>query len=281
MLSEQNKQTFLSFLCIAFLVLTAAVAAYSGSHNGPEVIQPVQPPGDHQSQETRNYQYGARKSADLTRPTMDIKCDPYCTANNSNQEIGKEQFPTMLAKFSEDPIELITAIIAFANIVLAILICVQIRDGRKSSERQLRAYVGVEVSKEDKQSFNPGGNTTVILMIANRGATPAYKLKIASMIEIHDVPLIASLDAMPDGSHSITLGPSSTTKTLAIFERALNDGEQDAIIGERKAIYIWGRVTYTDAFGNDRFTNWRMEWAFQPGGGTHGIVSCPEGNDAD
>jgi hypothetical protein len=283
MLNAEQKQTSLAILSILVLIAVAWTAAFYGSYEGPNIIQSIQPPRDHQSYETKGNQYNSNKLSKLSAEhslSIEIKCDPNCVANNPNQEIGQEQFSAMLAKFREDPIELITAIIAIANIVLSILIFVEIGDGRRSSERQLRAYVGVEVSRKDTPIFDPNKNITVILKITNRGSTPAYKLKIASFIQIHKVPLTETLRGVPDTAHSITLGPSASTKTMAVFMRPLTEGEKTAILDENSSIYIWGKITYTDAFGSDRFTGWKMEWAFRSDG-THAIVSCADGNEAD
>ncbi|MDB0544568.1 hypothetical protein LBW62_25345, partial [Ralstonia solanacearum] len=60
-------------------------------------------------------------------------------------------------------------------------------------------------------------------------------------------------------------GPGQSRILSAIVEDFVPDDEVDAIkSGSARALYVWGRVTYEDAFGESRYTNYCQALTWQP-----------------
>jgi hypothetical protein len=61
------------------------------------------------------------------------------------------------------------------------------------------------------------------------------------------------------------IGPGQTRILSAMIEEFVPDDEVDAIkAGTGRALYIWGRVTYEDAFGELWYTHFCQALTWQP-----------------
>jgi hypothetical protein len=121
--------------------------------------------------------------------------------------------------------------------------------------RDLRAYVGVSRIKLDISNMQtPEG----LVEIQNFGKTPAYKVRHWTAIGIQPYPPNEGLPELP-----VTAKSSVTT----IFPQIKNLGHvalkkplpQGITPGTRElTVYVYGRISYEDAFKNDRYSNFRF-----------------------
>jgi hypothetical protein len=148
-----------------------------------------------------------------------------------------------------------------------------IESGKVASQRQLRAYVGVDDVLRDEHV--EGGVPRVSIMIKNFGATPAYKLGIAA-----DAQIAFAVDQVPVAtSTSKTLGHLPPGLGLRIPRPAgLSIGtapghEPDTSYSR---IFVYGCIEYVDTFGEPHFTRFRLEE-----GADGKFFACAEGNETD
>jgi hypothetical protein len=131
-------------------------------------------------------------------------------------------------------------------------------------KRQLRAYIGV-VPPTDNQIINrfiPPEKPIVHLAPRNFGLTPAYNALTNSGMNLEPYPLPPAFDyPIEKGTfqpNKITIYPGAfdIAGIIADAGRALTDQEIAAIQdGLHQRLYVWGTVTYDDAFGDHHFTN--------------------------
>jgi hypothetical protein len=147
-----------------------------------------------------------------------------------------------------------------------------------NGRRQLRAYVF-----PDQANLVWGGTakpTAAEIVIKNSGQTPAYRLATTAVISVTDYPLQADLriPLMPD-NHTVV--PPAGSHTLSVTMAQLLTGDQiEAIQKGTQAIYVFGEISYADAFGECRTTGYRF---FYTGGGGDigsrvGLSYLDEGN---
>ena len=183
-----RQQTILTVFFISILVLISFVAAYSGTDQSqtlPQAIQSKHPPGESGGRDTKPYDGNTKYSYEARSISFQIECNPNCSAKNTDNDSNRTTFERAVAKFLEDPIEFIIGVIAVANMILAGLVIIQIRDSRKSSERQLRAYLFTEIT--EKPFFDADREILVVLRLINRGQTPAYKVTSSTIISIDTI----------------------------------------------------------------------------------------------
>jgi hypothetical protein len=151
-----------------------------------------------------------------------------------------------------------------------------LRAMRESSERQLRAYVlpegaGVFDGTMTKPPQPARANIPGIgLILKNSGQTPAYRVvswaQIA-VILVRDEHMALGLPPQPlVEQFSNTLGPGGTFTKSLWFDRPLAANEIGDVANGVRAVYLYGRIEYLDAFKKARFTNFRLRYngAFPP-----------------
>jgi hypothetical protein len=159
------------------LVAVAGWAAYSGSlPQLPQQVEREGPPREQRSEKAN--QAISNEAGNSSTVSLQINCNPNCTANQTYKQSDDSALTRGIQKFTEDPIEAITTVIAIANGAFVILLLVQIADSRRSSERQLRAYVFVEKINIFPYPSAPDRISSVDVVIRNFGNTPAYKATI-------------------------------------------------------------------------------------------------------
>lgn len=127
---------------------------------------------------------------------------------------------------------------------------------RESSERQLRAYVGIEYCEVITRD---GGSTfTVEVRIKNTGATPARDLHHHIAADIF-TSFGERIEFAPPGRNMgvIPLAPGMSY----VLETPIAIGGPTGVPGIdtlRRAIFTWGRVNYWDVFGNEQHMMFRF-----------------------
>jgi hypothetical protein len=170
---------------------------------------------------------------------------------------------------------------------------VQVRESRASAERQLRAYIGVTKShlvvEKDPSANSSSGPFEALelrgtLTVRNSGQTPAYGLNGIGAIRggaEFDTAWIAELKQMKQSAYIIPEGVFEfrTVRKLSELSAEIPDGFE----GEWK--WFWfGRLDYIDAFGTERWVNFRLLLRgdiFRVLGGKPSTHPCEHGNEAN
>jgi hypothetical protein len=148
-------------------------------------------------------------------------------------------------------LEFLTAIGALA---LAALVAVQIRDTRRSSEKQLRAYLSAEPSGVNP--YDSAGEKKILghVVIVNNGFTPA-----------RDIAFVVRMDWSPNPDWRPPSNEPLTKTDIVSQPRArmrIGSGPPklvsviEAGADQVSYLYVWGRIEYRDEFRDRmRFTN--------------------------
>lgn len=119
----------------------------------------------------------------------------------------------------------------------------------RTAKSQLRAYVTVE----DNQINVVGNGIDARIAVINCGQTPAYRLRGWLNVEIHERDSAKDLPIEPidPSTASTVLGPNLKSTVTRSYQPLPIDAAG-------KEICVWGRVEYTDIFGNDHWTEFRV-----------------------
>lgn len=131
---------------------------------------------------------------------------------------------------------------------------------KDTARRQLRAYVHVLAGQIRLVNINQEGmGLDIGIELRNSGQTPAYDF--STWIE---QPVVQVSDAVPftiekpmsdrDG-FSITAPGGSVNLRFVI---PISEDDLSAIRQGEKKVFVWGGTNYTDAFGDERYTRFRM-----------------------
>lgn len=162
-----------------------------------------------------------------------------------------------------------------------------LRHTEVTAERQLRAYIGLEGGH--LKIFSDEGRLQAEIRFKNSGATPAYNTRLRGGMFIAKHPdgeflfrdladhIAPPTVISPGGSFEKT----ESGKTLAQRLADLKDNKE--------IIFVYGYITYDDAFGRPHFTNYRMycggdhpNWLTKRNGIEVGrFAAAAEGNECD
>ena len=190
----------------------------------------------------------------------------------------------------------LAAILSFLSVLLLVW---TVRESRRSAEaairsaaiaedtakRQLRAYVNVFKacavwSKDAHDAFRP---VSIVVYTKNSGQTPANKVTSWAASKSSESPPEYFPRLQDESLESVGLqGPGQINHFT--LERPLVLGVESEISrwsSGKESLYVWGEINYTDAFGADRTTKFRLvmpkEGVRQDGGK---FTSCSQGNEA-
>jgi hypothetical protein len=177
-----------------------------------------------------------------------------------------------------------TAFGALVAVIAAGLLLATLRLARTSSEKELRAYIMVmkgEVSWPAENRRWPNC-MTVQVDIQNCGSTPARKMTNWITTAMADGEPTFKKPDEKDRRRSVgVLAPGQGNHFE--FERTFSMEFADEIKelrDGRYSFYVWGEISYKDAFGVDRRTSFRYvmrkERIYDEGGK---LSACVEGND--
>jgi hypothetical protein len=173
----------------------------------------------------------------------------------------------MLGDWLEHHMGAITAVIAIAAIA-------QWRETRKTSQRQLRAYVGVTTGTVIFEVSENKIMAKATIRIKNYGQTPAY-----------GVGSTACIEAATEFTEEMNDRQKPINGKGAIFpqdsQRIIFPGEIALFSDDPVGIFIFGRITYRDSFGHSRWTNFRFTARVHPSLSRADLVPEAEGNDAN
>jgi hypothetical protein len=188
-----------------------------------------------------------------------------------------DNWPEHETDWSAVSVAVFTAVLAVATILLAGATFRLWKSTKALAEetsdtarRQLRAYVfPIQFQKP------PGASTAVVVTFKNLGNTPAYGIAVAARAELagSEDYLTQVTDAGPALG---ILAPGTVTTVRAQESIAIPNNPTPAEIDSATfALYVHGRVDYTDTFGKKRWSRFRQ--VYRDGQ----LVVCRSGNDAD
>ncbi|HEX4301239.1 MAG TPA: hypothetical protein VHZ78_00490 [Rhizomicrobium sp.] len=151
-----------------------------------------------------------------------------------------------------------------------------IDESKRSSERQLRAYVFVDTCSLQKDVNDGESPWEIHLQIKNYGLTPTSNIRIVAQRNVSDIvgddpeyPL--AISAQPIAYAPIPPGHFFTVRAPIMTPAQRSTAAQN---GQR--VYTWGRVDYRDAFGKERWLMFQMEHMLD---NVHEFRFCRAGND--
>jgi hypothetical protein len=226
-------------------------------------------------------------------PTLSCKCEQE-TANDA--EKSDSEPPQWYAAFKRPEWWLV--FVGLGAFIAAILTLVHMRE---SSERQLRAYVVAELGnivnvanplpvggnpapQTDARVIYPNGPVARI-QIKNTGQTPAFEVRHWGDICIREYPLVSELPPKPPGLIPVAsnLGQGIISTKRFTRHSLLTPQQTTDLMKGIIAIYVYGEISYTDAFGIERHTQYRL--MHHPFGGVIGVSTdlnfVEGGNKAD
>ena len=174
----------------------------------------------------------------------------------------------------EAVIALFTIILAIATILLWVVTQGILTDSRLTTQQQLRAYVFIRDSM--LEGFSSPSGPSFNITFTNSGKTPAWNLKIAMDAFILEHPSSQERHAGEFSDHG-ALGPNGIY-TMSATMPALTQEEIADVRAANKAIYVFGRVEFEDAFGNEQWLVFRIFFNRKTERGS--FFSAPTGNDA-
>jgi len=135
---------------------------------------------------------------------------------------------------------------------------------RDTARRQLRAYVHV---KEGLLKFS-GSTVEGQIHIQNFGQTPAYDVRHWIYVCVERWPLATVLPQPPEDfqmSKGI-LAPSG--KHIMVGQLDDDSPAPELTLGQNptRTVYVYGRITYKDAFGDDKYTEYRLTYGGRQAG---------------
>jgi hypothetical protein len=165
----------------------------------------------------------------------------------------------------------------------------QIAVATDTEKRQLRAYIGV-VPPADNQIANPflpPAKPLIRLTPKNFGMTPAYRAQHLVGLGVAAYPLPKEFEypiqRLTEPPNPITIYPGTLdiAGIIADAQRPLTPDEVKRIEdGKSARLYVWGTITYYDAFGTHHFTNFCIGF-FNLTPTQVKRVPCNDHNDSD
>lgn len=156
-----------------------------------------------------------------------------------------------------------------------------VRVSRQTAERQLRAYLNYFNGRV--MNFGKPG-AYVRAQVVNRGQTPAYEVRLRQSAVLAPLPLTEPLRHGPEKklTNAGVLQPGDDFGLTVTVTPDLTEEQAKAVNDGAAAIYFFGEIEYRDAFGQFRWSRYRMmlrgDFKENP---AHGLVVCEEGNDAN
>jgi hypothetical protein len=156
----------------------------------------------------------------------------------------------------------------------------QLRHLAETSERQLRAYVFPIEARLTK--FTAGHPLECRIAIENSGQTPAYRLTHMARIGLVNFP---PKEPHPECESSETtsktnIGPRGKIDKFGAMQWPLTEEWVTLLNSRAAAIYVYGRIDFTDAFGRPRWVKYRYMTGGNEGFDREGrLAICQEGNE--
>jgi hypothetical protein len=131
-------------------------------------------------------------------------------------------------------------------------------------------------------NFGSAGPVLARVEIKNTGQTPAYKLAARTVITTRPFPIKEPLPEAPVPEARMALGTGTEFSLQIATSRPLTEEETAGVRRGEIAIYVFGEITYTDAFSKPRITKFRLYYGGDTGAVEGGrLHPYQEGDDTD
>lgn len=130
-----------------------------------------------------------------------------------------------------------------------------VRSAESTAVHELRAYISA--TPDHIYNFSVTQALGIKATIRNAGKTPAYGVAPRSRVALLPFPLPANYQfpELPPVSAAFTLHPEETIFHTTYSESSFTQAEINAAIdGSKLRIYMFGEISYEDAFGQKRIT---------------------------
>jgi hypothetical protein len=127
---------------------------------------------------------------------------------------------------------------------------------RETAERQLRAHVFI--SRAEISNIMRDQKLTAKIIVKNFGQTPAYKVASSLGIVPAPFPLVVPLPPEVQRTRNANIGPGGEITLNFSGDEPVAVEWQPRFIEKSGAVYVYGAITYVDAFKIPRFTNFRL-----------------------
>jgi hypothetical protein len=155
-------------------------------------------------------------------------------------------------------------------------------------ELQTRAFLAVNFIGVVPQSNETGYRFEPRIQLVGSGLTPAYKVSHRTAANVLDYPLrddfnfSFDISADPSKDSVAMLGPRNSFILSAPLPRIYSEAEIEEFKNAvAKRIFIWGKVTYEDAFGIPRFLNFCQSVVWMADKTSTLGFNAPRHNDAN
>jgi len=128
---------------------------------------------------------------------------------------------------------------------------------RDTAQRQLRAYVCVFAANI---AFKKLDQPDIEVHMKNCGLTPAYNVRSWIGLDVATHPLGKELMPPPEGFQmsSSTVAPGGHEIMPVVWKRSIPPAFLPVLGTPQATIYVFGRTTYLDIFGNEWYTDYRL-----------------------
>lgn len=128
-----------------------------------------------------------------------------------------------------------------------------VKESEETAERQLRAYIFPENVIVDATH----GVLRYTITFKNCGQTPAYDVTLYTTMAAAVYPMLEEPKgpATPPTESNGHLGPGLSIHCHTIPDPPVTSDEIKAIRAGKAALYLFGKISYTDAFKKKRFVN--------------------------
>jgi hypothetical protein len=267
----------------ALLILICFSVLSFAQSQRPQPKSPQQQPAA-QQQSAPDQQRGTERApfiVEIQQPEQAQKVSP------TNTEHKPERSDNWFSGWNlTDRIAAVATAAAFLQFV-ALVVTIGVQIG--TSRRQLRAYVFPDASGVyegmmlDTQLPAHENDVGVALALKNTGQTPAFDVLTWTKITI-TVPAEEDKLVPPrlEEKFPAYIGANSVMPKFLWLGRALSAAEIADINNQVRAIYLYGRIEYRDAFNRYRYSNFRLRYngPFPPPKGVS-FLYCEKGNSAN
>jgi hypothetical protein len=214
-----------------------------------------------------------------------IEGQPPASSSASVEHAAAQPSPSWW-KFWKWPPEMLlaraTVFLAVATFALAVIAVMQLNYNNDMAKRQLRSYISVEGA-----AILQFGDTSIApeahVIFKNSGQTPAYKVRGWIAIKMTEFPFSGTFEDV--GSQlpfASVIGSGGSPSGIIATKRSLSNEENRNIRDGTGALFVWGELTYKDAFKAPHYTRFRLFFGGSAGTRPDGLMmAAKDGNDAD
>ena len=262
----------------------------------------VSPNNDEPAKSKKNQQATQKKSIESTNPQAQEQ-QQRAQALNTSEDQKKEEIEIEREIGRYTGWLVLVGAVQFAALILQSIVFIKtLRQMQDTDRRQLRAYVlcesgmifnvanpvplfpGQNLPVTDAQITNLAVGPGVRIQTKNTGQTPAFQVRHWGYICFREYPLAAALPTRLPGTIPVAsvLGAGIASTKLIWLPQPLTAQQISDLRAGTGAVYVYGEITYADAFSRQWVTKYRLMYRREGGaiGVSTDLTFCEEGNEA-